>query len=604
MRLQLALSLMLCLSVYAAEKPVQSKTINITGKKKTVEDLFDVTIRLKYPSGAPANARVTILNGKNEAINSIPGLDWFLINGHTTIKLKSGAYSVAVHGGPRQTPAVSIISVGKNAKNPHDITIYPYLPVTEAGWIMIDPFVVISNAASEAFSYKDVSQLQHDARANNLQAVAALGCMNFQDKAGIPYSEISDGSKILTERLKKTVKSECLITYAWTASRFGLGRFYALEPRPEIYAPSRVARNAFFPSFAGIRDRGGLVVACNPTGAGENAGVAGEFIFDTVAGPLYDAIDISAGEEDIKVWHTLLNLGYRIPALAGGPTHTDLEEGDTVRLGAYLKIPRKNFSSKKLISTIKAGKVVVSNGPFLRLFVETTGNDNRPPAKSANEWITGYSREIGGVTFPSKKGRAIWADAYACSDPEDNVKKLELLYNGEVVESSSFKANNKKTMQVTWQGVKLRKTGWLQLRYTSTSKKFNALSNPLYIINPGTRPPQPVISKVKIHIADAISKKPLVAKVAVYNFGTKILEQVVARNEDLQVPATAELEVSATGYKTQRVSVYLSSEAKLYIEKLRAKNELKNALSDKNSYLKMREILQNLNVRVNLRHKN
>jgi hypothetical protein len=152
-----------------------------------------------------------------------------------------------------------------------------------------------------------------------------------------------------------------------------------------------------------------------------------------------DSVDLNnsyAGS--VPLWYRLLNCGFRLPASAG--TDCFLNRINSRLPGsdrAYVPIEGA-FSYSKWIEGLRAGRSIVTNGPFLEL----VAGDQRP----------------GGVVqlmSPSKvvvTARARW---------QFPLRRAELIQNGQVVGVREPAGDN----QVIWkQEIPFERSGWLALR--------------------------------------------------------------------------------------------------------------------------------------------
>lgn len=590
------ISLLLALALAAANwhtRPLSAAEASPEGKPPPKP--LSVTIRLRTPDGQPASARANIIDIKG--LSATRPASGIVISGAATVPLLPGSYTLRLDGGLRVQPLHQILKIDEKS-TAFEIMMKPYAPVDAAGWQMGTPYHIIQ--AGEAPNSATMNQLVENAASRGLRLLACDGLWQLANASGTVYSAAPDGPAQLAAALAAASEEGVLILQAWTAQRPGLGRFFAIEASP-VFSPHRhVPANELNPAFAAVRDRGGLSIYAHPSGLAGGAQIAGGLLFDTVAGPLYDLLDIGNAEADMAVWYALLNMGYRIPAIAcSSSISPGASEGP--ELGVYLAHPQSRLPARAAFAALKQGRSVISNGPFLRFFVEHPPRDDAPPpAGRGNDWATTHSATIGGQTFPSARPRTVWLDAYACSNPVDSVKRVELIYNGEVLRSQELQPGQK-TMRVGWEGLVLDRSGWLIARYYSHSEHFRACTNPVYIADPQTPRPEPATARCKISVVAGDSGAPLPATITAFNRGTRIgVWQFTGAELELLLPATASLTLTAAGYRDTEYSLFADGQPRAYVESLRQQGRLAQALTQPAAYQKMRGILADLRLSVRL----
>ena len=305
------------------------------------------------------------------------------------------------------------------------------------------------------------------------------------------------------------------------------------------------------PLLAAARDRGALTVLAHATGD-HNRPASAEALFCLLAGGLYDALDISRGGNDYAFWQTLLRMGLRIPAVAGG--------GETPNLSMYARVSPRSGTQREYLQALREGTSIVSNGPFLRMTVweQTEENGESVPAT------------FGGMLNPSARRRQVRVAAIACSDPADFIGKVELLYNGKVLESAQGHSGQK-TMEVVWNDLALRDNGCLQVRYISQAAHLWAISNPVYIGEAPKSFSGTATSEVSVRLRTR-DNTPQTVEVVGENFGVQLFARRIRLPQifSCRLPATAALNINIPGRASLRKTLYELSGVKAYGEKLTA----------------------------------
>ncbi len=558
----------------------------------------DVLVQVFDQSGEPAAGVIHIVDNFGQYYSESGGSYGFVVEGQRKIYLQPGSYTVTLSGGPRALPEVTIVNLTAGIENLVKLTLRGYAPVSAAGWKMMDVYYDIDYAAEGGYKINGVTKLRDAAAATGVDIVSCAGLWNLKNEAGQKLAISKNGRAEISGIINDNKPGRSVITAAWSAQRPELGRFYALEINPVPSPQLEVGNQSFVNAFTNVRSRGGLNVYAYPGGLAAEREVAGELPFTTVAGPLYDLIDISRGGKDIRIWWTLLDMGYHIPAVGGGFSTSNLAEVyDLPKSGIYLQIPRKHISAPMVIEALRCGRAIISNGPFLRFYVRSF----KPGQESdSNDGKIGNMTVIGGTLYPSTTRRKVILDAYACSDAGDSIKRIELIYNGKVIAKSEGK-ENQKTLKSEWGGLLFDKTGWLVARYVSTNERLWAMTNPIYISDVNAPPPAPVTANVRIRAIDPVSGKEFPATVIADNMGVTI-GRWKSTDGVIKVPATAELIVSGAGNTPVKLNLYRESGAWRYIQELRNSRSLSRNLYSQTVYDKVRQMLSSISITVKLKH--
>jgi hypothetical protein len=167
-----------------------------------------------------------------------------------------------------------------------------------------------------------------------------------------------------------------------------------------------------------------------------------------VALGVVDYLELMSGSDHItttRVWHRLLNCGFKISATAGEDSISDLHRAALMganRTYAYLG-PKLDYDL--WVEAIRQGTTFVTNGPLLEFMVgkEGRGEELHLPAEGREVVLHGRLQSI----VP--------------------VEKLEVFYNGEVIDSIPLNQDGRQAE------FKLEKTiehsGWLTLRASGSA---------------------------------------------------------------------------------------------------------------------------------------
>jgi len=217
------------------------------------------------------------------------------------------------------------------------------------------------------------------------------------------------------------------------------------------------------------RDRGLISIYAHPTRTfriGKNlvSNIAVEFPFDLLAGAPVGALAIMGDapdhDQDQALWFAALNEGYRVPGVAENDT---VFGSDSIRVGphvTYTYAPGP-FGLAKTVAAMGAGRNFASSGAFCILRADGTyGMGDTAPAAATHEF------EI---------------HAWASSDPQDAIDRLEIVADGKVVERVAA-ASGKREFQgkVTAAAAK-----WAIAKVICRNRGAVAIANPIYF---GTAP--------------------------------------------------------------------------------------------------------------------
>ena len=165
-----------------------------------------------------------------------------------------------------------------------------------------------------------------------------------------------------------------------------------------------------------------------------------------------------------EVWHRALNCGFRVTATGGEDSILSLHRTPVIgadRTYAYLG---SKLDYNAWVEALRAGRTFVTNGPLLEFRV-----NGKLPGDEIKMPVDGGSLEVSGKVTSVVP-----------------VEKLELIYNGTVVEASATGAINK-TIAITRSGwYTLRATGSQPRRPTDDQSVF-AETSPIYVLC-GDRP--------------------------------------------------------------------------------------------------------------------
>ena len=240
-------------------------------------------------------------------------------------------------------------------------------------------------------------------------------------------------------------------------------------------------------------------------------------LFDILAGPAFDALDIA--HPDMRaLWFALLNRGYRIAGTALSAKH----------FRTYTQVPG-DLTADRLMRAIANGQNMITNGPLISLSVFAAGPGNQ---------------------LPTGRKRRATINAWAAAKSDAYLTRIELVRNARVIQSWNLKEQPRKyRTSITLED---SVNCWYLARCYGADTSRVALTNPIYFETKNFAPPQPVraIVRGKIEMADN-SPVPKAMIRAVDPIGRTVLQTEAPRGTfQIWVPVTSQIHVETKGYET------------------------------------------------------
>ncbi len=344
-----------------------------------------------------------------------------------------------------------------------------------------------------------------------------------------------------------------------------------------------------------IHQNGGIVIYAHPNrwwkeygnGSGFVSNIAYELPFDTLSGPVYDVIevmsDIADNPLDQGLWYLLLNLGYRIPAIASSDVALDRPDTlipGTFRTYSYIE---GGFSISKLTEAIRRGRNFVTSGPLIFFSID--------------------SHIPGDVLCPDSKRFSAKIKAFARAGNSEYLSSIQLIRNGEIVENIFLKDKCKQNFEIEFD-ISEQEESWYIAKCYGTDSKQVAFTNPIYFRYPGSTGTLPVESVIHCNVVDDITSLPIDCDIKVVNNG-KEFRRFHFRKTPIKfsVPPTSTIFISADGYESVSWNIFrdyfpLNS----YVKSLSSyPGEYYNGIGDYHTYEKLREIMRDIKVEFRLR---
>ena len=245
--------------------------------------------------------------------------------------------------------------------------------------------------------------------------------------------------------------------------------------------------------------------------------IFGTSLFDILAGPAFDALDIA--HPDMRaLWFALLNRGYRIAGTALSAKH----------FRTYTQVPG-DLTADRLMRAIASGQNMITNGPLISLSVFAAGPGNQ---------------------LPTGRKRRATIHAWAAAKPDAYLTRIELIRNARVIQSWDLEEQPRKYRIST--ALEDTVNCWYLARCYGIDTSRVALTNPIYFETKNFAPSRPVqaIVQGKIEMADSSSVPKTVIR-AIDPIGRTVLQTEAPRGIfQIWVPATSQIHVEAKGYET------------------------------------------------------
>ncbi len=412
-----------------------------------------------HDSGQPLACRIHLKNQKNRAQKppKVPFWhDHFLVDGGLTLKLPVGNYTFVVERGPEYLVVTGHFEIQNNAQDSKTIELRRFVDMSKEGWWSGDLEIERTPKEIEMAMLADDLHLGEQVTWGNLKelpkaAATADPLVAFADqrfyRSGAGVLRRSGGSLLVLglaqppaaeavdrEPLDDLIAAMRKEGKPWIdvrrATSWDLPIWIALGLVDSIeLADSQLARDSTKADTAGTRPR-------NP-------------------GQLVTPGDVGRWTE--AVYYNLLNCGLRLPPSAGSGSGVAPNPVGYNRVYVHVDEP---FSYDAWLENLRAGRVVVTNGPLIRPNV---------------------GGELPGYTFQADAGHAAVLEVGLTLSSRDPISYLEIVRNGRTVQEVRLdqwvKAGGKLPP------LEFRESGWFVVRAVTdlaTTHRF-ASTGPYYV---------------------------------------------------------------------------------------------------------------------------
>jgi hypothetical protein len=341
-------------------------TLTVTAVDEKTEDPMAVRMELRDQRGRPVRVRPE---------GAVVAGDSLFFNGEVTLNLRRGAYSFLIEAGPEFPTRPGNFTIERHAEDTAEVTLSRRVDMRKEGWWAGDLDVQVK---------LEDAPLMMQARSVDFAPIAALvndhgRCRKLKQHAG--GVEMAGGE---SPRL--------FGPWATLDDRRG-GGLLAINAEPPVDVCQWKLDDPSLPSAEAARDAGAQVVALTPfawdlplwVAAGKLDAVQvinrhsqyNASIDNEGAGRVRDQAffpgKLGNGRYSETIYHHLLNCGLRLPPTAGsGAGSGSGTRAASSPLGTNRTYVHcgETFTGDAWIEGLRAGRVVVTNGPLLRVRVD------------------------------------------------------------------------------------------------------------------------------------------------------------------------------------------------------------------------------------------
>ena len=380
-----------------------------------------LTVRtLDEETGGPIAVRMELRDARGRVVRlrpkgAIVAGESIYFDGETTLELRRGAYTFLIEAGPEFRTRPGNFTIDRHAEDSTDITLLRRVNMRDEGWLAGDldvqttlAHVLLMMRARSVDFVPVTGAVNDDGRCRKAKPSLPANAGEAADRLYGPWAALDDrrGGALLA-----IAGDQSLDVCQWKADESSLPMLtVAREAGAVVVAISPTAWD--FPLWvaSGKLDAVQVINRFSQPGVGAAASKA--------ARPRDNALfggKLGPGRYSESIYHHLLNCGLRLPPAAGSGAVTDSNPRQpNAVLGSsrvYVHCEDEQCTRDAWLAGLKAGRVVVTNGPLLRTRVE-----GRPPGEIFSI-ETGETRE-----FQIALGLAFY--------DQTQVEYLEIIQNG------------------------------------------------------------------------------------------------------------------------------------------------------------------------------
>ena len=466
------------------------------------------------------------------------------IRGTTSFEMPEGLSRIRAAHGVRYKVATREITIPKDGELAVTIKLEPRQNLLGEGWVAGDAHMhMIHGSRQHETSYEEVATIC-DASGMDWgyvnQGYVGAGELDLAGYHEACRQVSTKDFKLMlgAERPKSLLGHNCLI---------GVDNPFIVADDPPYYQAARE-----------VHRQGGVLYYVHPVRyfngkmwqgkwlnfPGNN--LSRELLFDTFAGPSFDALSVLSDQpgKDLghQLWFNLLNKGFWVPIMADADTVFDkptLKYGSPGFWMSYLHIGKGvDLTGNRLAEAIRQGKSIATTGPLLEFTID---------GKMCGATLPLDKREVKASIQASHYFNPWTLDTHdSHRDKPVGISKVELIRNGKVVikwqpEATTF--NQEFTISES-------EPCWYTVRVYGTNANWQtAMSSPIYFGHEKkSNRKQPKLIVVKGRIYDFKTGKPKSGTVTIKR-GDEVLKSFTASDQfSVRMPLDASLSVSAPGF--------------------------------------------------------
>ena len=566
---------------------------------------------LDAATGRPAACNVALTDSQGRlVVESASYKSGFRCDGRFEKSLPAGHTRLRVTRGPETRAVERVLQLAPGATNEVQIELERVVDLRKRGWFSGDSHAhMIHGERTIPVTFDDVALA---ARAEDLQYLSLAQAWSMEEatpeKLEVELGRRSRPDCVLNWNLEAPKNyyrgdaGRCL-GHCWT---LGLrGRTEAGGDVIELLMDASAhdyqsAKKVFanFESHALIHAQGGATFYSHPLrwwmGAWGGQGgypkveemrvsnMAVELPLDTLIGPTYDGIDVitSGGEfKGFELWALLLNHGYRLAAVASSDACFDRPGGAVPGTARTYTQLEGEFSMESVTRATAQGKTFATTGPLILASV-----DGQAP----------------GAIFPADgKPRVLSLAAWGEASDTNGLRAVEVLRNGVAIQEYHFApAIPDWSTNLT---LRVQESAWFCVRVRAgVADRERGITGAFYFEAPGSKPPAPVLARVRVRIKDAATGQSLsgdLVEVAYQGtLGRDERKHAFAGEGTITMPGTRRLRAEVPGYVPQTLSPFLDNPAMVEtVTRLEEKD-----LTDWRTYERLREMLGDVHLTFSL----
>jgi hypothetical protein len=531
--------------------PFGNKKKNTKKEIKETKKLFPFTFVMDGDTAERA-CRIRIFE-KGKPLGNFPEEGIFTI-GTTNIMLPDKRLIAEISSGPRMTVWKKTIEAGPKAK-PVRVMLEEFFPLEKNNWYAADLFVPENKLSPQKMS------LQIKGTGLRTAGVSLVRKLDGQ------YINANDNHIDIIAEIVGYMHGRDLEVFGGKKT-FPYSRTLQLYKLPQIYSKPTEEEEAFTPIFKeeNISESEAISVWVS-------FDADPDYLYALFTESVFSAIDTTVNEFNFKLWLKSLSYGYKIPAVGGCDYNKKIPE-----IGAYINFDEE-INASAIIDKINSGRLIVTNGPFINININSAGMGDTIPA-----------------SYHQSK---VQINAFASSGLKDAIKRIEIIYNNKIIKKYPG-TKNQRSLHVG-DSLIFNNPGYVVARYISTDEKVFAHTNAIYVRKNISSSPIVKLCKLNLKLDKNSSQREGI--VEIWDKGKLILRSVFDKNGiGREVPPSSSIIIfDSNNKKLKEISIYEASGADKFAARIACYENMEKELLKKSNYNLLAEILSTANVIFNFK---